>query len=88
MGCEVRLHFVESGDAFGNGGRFQTCFWLEGAGESMLIDCGATSLTALKAAAIEPNEIGSVALTHLHGDHFGGLPFSSSTASSVAVSGR
>jgi len=41
----------------------------------MLIDCGATSLTALKAAAIEPNEIQCVLLTHLHGDHFGGLPF-------------
>lgn len=71
----VRLHFVGAGDAFGNGGRFQTCFWLEGADESLLIDCGATSLTALKGAGVEPNEIGCVVLTHLHGDHFGGLPF-------------
>jgi ribonuclease BN (tRNA processing enzyme) len=75
MTATVRLHFVGTGDAFGNGGRFQTCFWLEGGGESLLIDCGATSLTALKAAGIEPNEIGTVVLTHLHGDHFGGLPF-------------
>jgi ribonuclease BN (tRNA processing enzyme) len=72
---EIRLHVLGSGDAFGNGGRFQTCFWLEGEAESVLIDCGATSLTALKAAGIEPNEIGTVLLTHLHGDHFGGLPF-------------
>ena len=71
----ARLHFVGSGDAFGNGGRFQTCLWLEGARESLLIDCGATSLTALKAAGVEPNAIGAVVLTHLHGDHFGGLPF-------------
>ena len=41
----------------------------------MLIDCGATSLTALKRAGVEPNEIGWVVLSHLHGDHFGGLPF-------------
>ena len=75
MSAGVRLHFIGSGDAFGNGGRFQTCFWLEGAGESLLIDCGATSLTALKAAGVEPNDIGTVVLTHLHGDHFGGLPF-------------
>lgn len=76
MACrEVRLHFIGAGDAFGNGGRFQTCFWLEGAGESLLIDCGATSLTALKRAGIEPNEVACVVLTHLHGDHFGGLPF-------------
>jgi ribonuclease BN (tRNA processing enzyme) len=71
----VRLEFVGSGDAFGNGGRFQTCFRLQGPDDEMLIDCGATSLTALKAAGAEPNEIGSVVLTHLHGDHFGGLPF-------------
>jgi ribonuclease BN (tRNA processing enzyme) len=72
---QVRLHFVGAGDAFGDGGRFQTCFWLEGGPESLLIDCGATSLTALKATGIEPNEIACVVLTHLHGDHFGGLPF-------------
>jgi ribonuclease BN (tRNA processing enzyme) len=72
----VRLHFIGSGDAFGNGGRFQTCFWLEAGGdESVMIDCGASSLTALKAAKIEPNEIGTLVLTHLHGDHFGGIPF-------------
>jgi ribonuclease BN (tRNA processing enzyme) len=72
---QVRLRFVGSGDAFGNGGRFQTCFWLGGADDSLLIDCGATSLTALKAAAIEPNDIAVVVISHLHGDHFGGLPF-------------
>ncbi len=71
----TRVHFVGAGDAFGNGGRFQTCFWVEGDHENLLIDCGATSLTALKAASIEPNEIPAVVLTHLHGDHFGGLPF-------------
>jgi ribonuclease BN (tRNA processing enzyme) len=75
MSEPVRLHFIGSGDAFGNGGRFQTCLWLEGAAESVLIDCGATSLTALKAAGVEPNDIPCVVLTHLHGDHFGGLPF-------------
>lgn len=75
MSEPVRLHFIGSGDAFGNGGRFQTCFWLEGAAESVLIDCGATSLTALTAAGVEPNDISCVVLTHLHGDHFGGLPF-------------
>lgn len=72
----VRLRLVGTGDAFGNGGRFQTCFHLEGpSGGSVLIDCGATSLTALKAAGLEPNDVEVVAVTHLHGDHFGGLPF-------------
>jgi ribonuclease BN (tRNA processing enzyme) len=72
---DPRLRFVGSGDAFGNGGRFQTCFHLTGAKDTVLIDCGASSLTALKACRLEPNEIDTVLLSHLHGDHFGGLPF-------------
>src|SRR2546423_15116138 len=69
-----RLRFVGSGDAFGSGGRLQTCLYLSGRGEPMLIDCGASSMVGLKAAGIEPNELGWVVITHLHGDHFGGLP--------------
>lgn len=69
------VHFAGAGDAFGNGGRFQTCFWVNGAAGNLLIDCGATSLTALKAAGIEPNDIPAIVLTHMHGDHFGGIPF-------------
>ena len=71
----VRLRFVGAGDAFGSGGRFQTCLLLEGAGDSVLVDCGASSLVALKRAGVDPTGIGAVLLSHLHGDHFGGVPF-------------
>lgn len=70
-----RLQFVGSGDAFGNGGRFQTCLHLSAGTDGLLIDCGASSLTALKTAGIEPNDIEWLLLTHLHADHFGGIPF-------------
>jgi ribonuclease BN (tRNA processing enzyme) len=40
-----------------------------------MIDCGATTLIALKRLSIDPATIGHIALTHLHGDHFGGLPW-------------
>lgn len=71
----VELRFIGSGDAFGSGGRLQTCLMLSGGDEPLLVDCGATSLVAMKRAGIDPGAVGAVALSHLHGDHFGGLPF-------------
>jgi ribonuclease BN (tRNA processing enzyme) len=71
----VELHLLGSGDAFGSGGRFQTCFLLRGDSGALLIDCGASSLAAMKRSNVDPSEIGWVVLSHLHGDHFGGLPF-------------
>lgn len=71
----VRLEFLGSGDAFGSGGRFQTCLHLSGAGEALLVDCGASSLVAMKRAGLDPGLVDAVVLSHLHGDHFGGLPF-------------
>ncbi len=71
----VRLTFVGSGDAFAGGGRFQACLHLEGGREPLLLDCGATTLVALKRLAIDPASLGHVALSHLHGDHFAGLPW-------------
>ncbi len=71
----VRLRFLGCGDAFASSGRFNSCFYLEGGAEPLLLDCGATALVALKRADITPADVGWVALSHLHGDHFGGLPW-------------
>jgi ribonuclease BN (tRNA processing enzyme) len=72
----ARITFVGSGDAFAGGGRFQACIHLAADDtEPLVLDCGATSLVALKRLDIDPAGIGHVALTHLHGDHFGGLPW-------------
>ena len=71
----MRLQFIGSGDAFGSGGRFNTCFHLTGARTNVLIDCGASSLVALKRAKVERNAIGTILVTHFHADHFGGIPF-------------
>lgn len=73
--ASVCLRVLGCGDAFASGGRFQTCFHLEGGGDPLLIDCGATALVALKRNGIDPTSIGWVALSHLHGDHFAGLPW-------------
>ena len=71
----VSVQFLGSGDAFGSGGRFQACILLRSAGNACLVDCGASSLVALKGAGIDPNEIDAILISHLHGDHFGGIPF-------------
>jgi len=72
---EVRVQFLGSGDAFGGGGRLQTCISVEAASARFVIDCGATALAAMKRYGVEPSRIESILITHLHGDHFGGLPF-------------
>jgi ribonuclease BN (tRNA processing enzyme) len=71
----LRLQFVGSGDAFGSGGRFNTCFRVERPSGDFLIDCGASTLIAFRKLGIDPNAIGTIFISHLHGDHFGGLPF-------------
>lgn len=71
----MRFQFVGCGDAFGSGGRFNTCFHVTGAMANFLIDCGATSLVALKRLGIARNDIRTIFITHFHADHFGGIPF-------------
>ena len=75
-GPAVTVTFAGSGDAFGSGGRYQACIHLRQASRvPVLLDCGATSLSALRSLGLDPGEIGTVFVSHLHGDHFGGLPF-------------
>ena len=71
----MQLRFVGCGDAFGSGGRFNTCFHVTGERVNFLIDCGASSLPALKRRGIARDAIDLILITHFHGDHFGGLPF-------------
>ena len=71
----MQVRFVGCGDALGSGGRFNTCFHVTGTSVNFLIDCGASSLPALKRLGIARDDIDLVLITHFHGDHFAGLPF-------------
>jgi len=71
----VQVRFLGSGDAFGSGGRLQSCILVGHPGGRFLIDCGASAMISLRRFGVDPNSIDGIFLTHLHGDHFGGLPF-------------
>ena len=75
MAGKVAVRCVGSGDAFGSGGRLNSCFHLEAEGEQILLDCGCSSLIGLQRCGINPAGIDTVVVSHLHGDHFGGIPF-------------
>ena len=72
---DVCVQFLGTGDAFGSGGRHQTCIHVEAGNFNFLIDCGASSLISMKQWGVDPAGIDAILLTHLHGDHFGGIPF-------------
>lgn len=70
----VEVRFLGSGNAFAAGGRGQACIMVTAPEGRILLDCGGSALPAITAAC-DPSSIDAVAITHLHGDHFGGLPF-------------
>ena len=71
----MRLTIIGCGDAFGAGGQLQTSFHVRSGNSNFLIDCGVTTLIGMHRLGLEPNDIDMVCVSHLHGDHFGGLPW-------------
>jgi len=71
----VRVTVLGSGDAFGAGGRLHSAYLVETPRATFLLDCGPSILQALKGLGRDPGAIDFVLLSHLHGDHFGGVPF-------------
>jgi ribonuclease BN (tRNA processing enzyme) len=69
----MKLTVLGCGDAFGSGGRLQTCYHVETAGTRFLIDCGATTLVGFSKSGLDPNAVETIFISHLHGDHFAGL---------------
>lgn len=71
----MKLHILGCGDAFGSGGRNQSGYLVEAPDKLFLLDCGPTALLAMKRAGFAPRRLNTILLSHLHGDHCGGLPF-------------
>ena len=75
VGDGVRIRFIGCGDAFGSGGRLQTCLSVESGTRRFLVDCGASALIGLRKFGVDPNAIDTVLVTHMHGDHYAGIPW-------------
>lgn len=71
----VAFQFIGTGDVLGSGGRGHTCMSVRAEGFHVLIDCGASAVPAMQRFGLDPSSVDAVVLSHLHGDHFGGIPF-------------
>ncbi len=71
----VEINFLGTGDVFGDGGRLQACFYIKSDGHGLMLDCGASAMISLHRYNVAPNDVDTILISHLHGDHFGGLPF-------------
>ena len=70
----MKLTVVGCGDAFGSGGRLQTCYHVETAGNPLphrLRRHGADRPQPARASIPTPSS--TIFISHLHGDHFAGL---------------
>jgi ribonuclease BN (tRNA processing enzyme) len=72
---DVSVRFLGAGDAFNAAGRCHASYLVSAPAACFLLDCGPTVLLGLKREGIDADRIDAVFLSHLHGDHFAGLPF-------------
>ena len=74
-GGPVRVTFLGTGDAFSANGSHQAGYLIQGADTSVLLDAGAGLLAAMRRLDLDPGVVDLVLISHLHGDHFCGVPF-------------
>lgn len=70
----MELVFLGTGNAFASGGRNHMAMLLRTERLGVLLDCGPTTLVAMKRMALSPASVDLVLLSHHHGDHVAGLP--------------
>ena len=75
-GAPVTVTLLGTGDAFSSYGRAQAGYLIDVPGNGgILLEAGPAVLTTLKQNGRTTNDFDFLIVSHLHGDHFGGLPF-------------
>ena len=74
-GAPVTVTLLGTGDAFASYGRSQAGYLIDAPGGHLLLEAGPSLLPALKSRGIATDSFDFLLISHLHGDHYAGLPF-------------
>jgi ribonuclease BN (tRNA processing enzyme) len=74
-GVPVTVTLFGTGDAFSSCGRSQSGYLIDAPGGRILLEAGPGLMQALKGGGVPTDSFDLLLISHLHGDHFGGLPF-------------
>lgn len=85
MSVPIKVVLLGSGSTYPNPTRYHPSLAIVYEGDNLLFDCGEAVQIRLQQAGISPMKIDSIFITHLHGDHFFGLP---GIVYSMALQGR
>ena len=85
MSVPIKVVLLGSGSSYPSPNRYHPAIAVIYEGRSVLFDCGEAAQIRLQEAGVSPMKIDSIFITHLHGDHFFGLP---GIIYSMALQGR
>ncbi|MDO8431965.1 MAG: MBL fold metallo-hydrolase [Candidatus Binatus sp.] len=74
-GAPVTVTLLGTGDAFASCGRSQAGYLIDAPAGCVLLEAGPGLLAALKKNSFPTDSFDLLLISHLHGDHYGGLPF-------------
>ena len=74
-GAPVTVTLLGTGDAFASYGRSQSGYLIDAPVGRVLMEAGPGLMQALKGRGVSTDSFDLLLISHLHGDHYGGLPF-------------
>ena len=74
-GAPVTVTLFGTGDAFASFGRSQSAYMIEAPAGRIVMEAGPGLMQSLKGSGVSTDSFDLLLISHLHGDHFGGLPF-------------